>query len=66
MLYLDNFFYVYIELYFRNILANEIVQQDTKPVSTLMGVIKDGITVKARSGVGKGRGRPVNSQSTEV
>ncbi|EFN79767.1 hypothetical protein EAI_16345 [Harpegnathos saltator] len=46
--------------------ANEIVQQDTKAVSALMGVVKDNVTVKVRPGVGKGRGRPVNSQSTEA
>ncbi|XP_014479002.1 PREDICTED: RNA-binding protein 33-like [Dinoponera quadriceps] len=46
--------------------ANESVQQDTKPVSTL-GVVKEGGgTVKVRPGVGKGRGRPINSQSIEA
>lgn len=53
-------------IYSRNISVSETVQQDTKPVSTLMGVIKDDVVVKARPGVGRGRGRPVNSQSTEV
>ncbi|XP_012223337.1 RNA-binding protein 33-like isoform X2 [Linepithema humile] len=49
-----------------NAAANENTQQETKPVSALIGIVKDNIAVKARPGVAKGRGRPVNTQSTEV
>lgn len=45
---------------------NENTQQEAKPVSALIGVVKDNIAIKARPGVAKGRGRPVNTQSTEV
>lgn len=46
--------------------VNENIQQETKPVSALMGVVKDSVAVKARPGVSKGRGRPINTQTTEV
>ncbi|XP_011645007.1 RNA-binding protein 33-like [Pogonomyrmex barbatus] len=45
--------------------ANENIQQETKPVSTLMGFVNDS-TIKTRPGVAKGRNRPINTQSTEV
>lgn len=46
----------------RNILVSENTQQEIKPATALMGIVKD---VKTRPGVAKGRGRPIN-QSTEV
>ncbi|EZA53298.1 hypothetical protein X777_06377 [Ooceraea biroi] len=46
--------------------ATENTQQETKPVSALIGVVKDGVTMKTRPGVAKGRGRPISTQSTEV
>lgn len=42
----------------------ESTQQEIKPASALMGIVKDG--VKTRPGVAKGRGRPTNIQNTEV
>lgn len=67
VLYLDSFLCVpVLKEISETFSVNENVQQDTKPVSALMGVVKDGVTVKTRPGVGKGRGRPVNSQNTEV
>lgn len=46
------------------ILVTESTQQEIKPASALMGIVKDG--VKTRPNVAKGRGRPTNIQSTEV
>ncbi|XP_076233470.1 uncharacterized protein LOC143178597 isoform X2 [Calliopsis andreniformis] len=39
--------------------------QDTKPMSVLMGVVKDASVNKA-TGIGRGRGRPINTQTSEV
>ncbi|XP_043249999.1 uncharacterized protein LOC122396005 isoform X2 [Colletes gigas] len=39
---------------------------DTKPVSVLMGVVKDVATNKSHIGIGRGRGRPINTQPTEA
>jgi len=52
-----------LQQYVRNILVSENTQQEIKPATALMGIVKDG--VKTRPGVAKGRGRPIN-QSTEV
>ncbi|XP_011063032.1 PREDICTED: RNA-binding protein 33-like [Acromyrmex echinatior] len=46
------------------IAANENIQQETKSVSTLMGLVND--TVKIRPTITKGRSRPVNTQNTEA
>ncbi|XP_029052996.2 RNA-binding protein 33-like [Osmia bicornis bicornis] len=40
--------------------------QDTKSTSTLMGVVKDASVNKGHTGVGRGRGRPMNTQTTEA
>ncbi|KYN06629.1 hypothetical protein ALC62_02286, partial [Cyphomyrmex costatus] len=49
-----------------NIAVNENIQEETKSVPTLMGLVND-TTVKIRPGVTqKGRGRPVNTQYTEA
>ncbi|XP_033365703.1 uncharacterized protein LOC117242832 isoform X2 [Bombus vosnesenskii] len=40
--------------------------QDAKPVSALMGVVKDASTNKGHANTGRGRARPTNTQSTEV
>ncbi|XP_053994594.1 RNA-binding protein 33-like isoform X1 [Hylaeus volcanicus] len=40
--------------------------QDTKPVSVLMGVVKDASTNKSHIAIGRGRGRPINTQATEA
>ncbi|XP_043529794.1 uncharacterized protein LOC122539176 isoform X3 [Frieseomelitta varia] len=40
--------------------------QDTKPVSALMGVVKDGSINKGHTSIGRGRARPISTQSTEV
>ncbi|KAK2586886.1 hypothetical protein KPH14_009823 [Odynerus spinipes] len=45
--------------------VTECTQQETKPVSVLLGVMKDGALNKGRPGVGRGRGRIVNTQTTE-
>lgn len=45
--------------------ATEIIQ-DTKAVSVLMGVVKDASINKGHTSVGRGRGRPINTQPTEV
>ncbi|XP_017886720.1 RNA-binding protein 33-like [Ceratina calcarata] len=39
--------------------------QDAKPVSVLMGVVKDVSANKAQAAVGRGRGRPISAQCTE-
>ncbi|OAD58740.1 hypothetical protein WN48_10285 [Eufriesea mexicana] len=39
---------------------------DAKPISALMGVVKDASINKGHSSIGRGRGRPVHAQSTEV
>ncbi|XP_072758175.1 uncharacterized protein [Anoplolepis gracilipes] len=46
-----------------NTAVSENTQQEIKPASTLMGIVKDG--VKTRPGIAKGRGRPVNIQNIE-
>lgn len=53
-----------LQRYDQNILVTESTQQEIKPASALMGIVKDG--VKTRPGVAKGRGRPTNIQNTEV
>ncbi|XP_076277476.1 uncharacterized protein LOC143207672 isoform X3 [Lasioglossum baleicum] len=40
--------------------------RDTKPMSVLMGVVKDASTNKGHIGIGRGRGRPINTQATEA
>ncbi|XP_031827022.1 uncharacterized protein LOC116424580 isoform X2 [Nomia melanderi] len=40
--------------------------QDAKSVSVLMGVVKDVSTNKGHIGIGRGRGRPINTQATEA
>lgn len=40
--------------------------QDTKSVSVLMGVVKDASVNKAQTGIGRGRGRPISIQASEV
>ncbi|XP_015430295.1 PREDICTED: RNA-binding protein 33-like isoform X1 [Dufourea novaeangliae] len=40
--------------------------QDTKPVSVLMGVVRDASMNKDHISVGRGRGRPVSTQATEA
>ncbi|EFN64480.1 hypothetical protein EAG_01817 [Camponotus floridanus] len=45
-----------------NTAVSENTQQEIKPATALMGIVKD---VKTRPGVTKGRGRPIN-QSTEA
>ncbi|XP_076162699.1 uncharacterized protein LOC143144301 isoform X2 [Ptiloglossa arizonensis] len=40
--------------------------QDTRPVSVLMGVVKDASMNKSHISIGRGRGRPINTQTTEV
>ncbi|XP_031369657.1 RNA-binding protein 33-like isoform X2 [Apis dorsata] len=41
--------------------------QDTKPVSALLGVVKDISMIKGHTNIGRGRmTRPINTQSTEV
>ncbi|XP_076642361.1 uncharacterized protein LOC143353150 isoform X2 [Halictus rubicundus] len=40
--------------------------RDTKSVSVLMGVVKDASTNKGHIGIGRGRGRPINTQATEA
>ncbi|XP_029679062.1 RNA-binding protein 33-like isoform X1 [Formica exsecta] len=47
-----------------NAAVTESTQQEIKPASALMGIVKDG--VKTRPGVAKGRGRPTNIQNTEA
>lgn len=47
-------------------LVNENAQ-DTKPVSALLGVVKDISMIKGHTNIGRGRmTRPINTQSTEV
>ncbi|XP_076754130.1 uncharacterized protein LOC143425311 isoform X3 [Xylocopa sonorina] len=48
-----------------NSTSNENMQ-DAKPVSVLMGVVKDASINKGHTNVGRGRGRPVSIQSTEA
>lgn len=45
--------------------GTECKQQEAKPVSVLMGVVKDAAPNKGRPGVGRGRGRVINTQATE-
>ncbi|KAL2719029.1 RNA-binding protein 33-like isoform X1 [Vespula squamosa] len=48
-----------------NVTGTESTQQEAKPVSVLLGVVKDAAPNKGRSGVGRGRGRVINTQATE-
>lgn len=48
-----------------NVAGTDSTQQETKPVSVLLGAVKDGALNKGRPAVGRGRGRVVNTQTTE-
>lgn len=48
------------------LIGTECTQQEAKPVSVLLGVVKDAVPNKGRPGIGRGRGRVINTQATEV
>ncbi|XP_015174937.1 PREDICTED: RNA-binding protein 33-like isoform X2 [Polistes dominula] len=48
-----------------NFVGTECKQQEAKPVSVLLGVVKDPTPNKGRPGVTRGRGRVINTQATE-